>query len=300
MSSCRLALEVVAFTACLLASPAASIAAGDSGADRPKSLDAVLLIDGASSRATVEDVQTQIGPVMRNLHRWNPVTRVGLVVFGDKSDPIQKFALTLMPEKLERFLGDIKLPPSLDPNMNCARALETATSKTDWRHDVRRVVVLLGSFPPDKTEFASLLRMVYEFHKRGGEFDAIDVAALELGRHGPDLWGSEPYSDVVAALMNETRAAYYVLAHSGGGYSQELKKDEQIGQVLVQLLVSGEKSSIPLPPEPPPRFGPIPPAHAEPVPEQITSAADGFSQTDNAVPQEADPGFLDSRSARSK
>jgi len=215
---------------------------------RRKGLDVVLVIDGTGSMSLViQDVKSRMRELVAAIHRLVPTARIGIVVYGGKSEPIQTQPLTLSSAKLETFLATIGAAGGDEWEENVRGGIETATEHMDWRPYAKKVIVIVGDTPPSKEDFAATRQMVREFHVHNGTFNAVDLAMLEHRRFDDALekqvhrdMSRADASSALPAFQRETQLAYQVLVRDGGGAIHSLDSNEQISQ-QVMVLAFGEQ-----------------------------------------------------------
>ena len=97
---------------------------------RRKGLDIVIVIDGTKSMDFVmADVKARMSLLAVRLRRLVPIARVGAVVFGAKSEPLDIQPLTLSTVKLQSFLGSIQAKGGGEWEENTFGAVQTAITK---------------------------------------------------------------------------------------------------------------------------------------------------------------------------
>jgi hypothetical protein len=215
---------------------------------RRTGLDIVLVIDGTGSMSLViRDVKAKMRELVAAVHRMVPNARIGMVVYGGKSDAVQAQPLTLSPAKLESFLGSINAAGGDEWEENVRGGIATAIDQMDWHRYAKKVIVLVADTPPAKDDFAATRQMIAEFRTRDGTFNAVDLTRLEHERFEEafdrQIHGDQGKTHPDAALPQfhrETQLAYQVLTRDGGGAMHSLDSNEQINQ-QVMLLAFGDQ-----------------------------------------------------------
>src|SRR5882672_3361959 len=213
---------------------------------RHKGLDIVIVIDGTKSMDFVmADVKARMTLLAVRLRRLVPIARVGAVVFGAKSEPLDIQPLTLSTIKLQSFLGSIQAKGGGEWEENTFGAVQAAVTKMDWKPYARKVFVLIGDSPPEKTDFAPLVAMLRDFRRNNGTLSVVDVIEEEHMRFEREFWMKEhgEYPKEISPLpqfARQAQLAYRKLAVEGGGSIQRLSRDANIEQ-QVMILVFGDR-----------------------------------------------------------
>ena len=213
---------------------------------RRKGLDIVIVIDGTKSMDFVmADVKARMTLLAVRLRRLVPIARVGAVVFGAKSEPLDIQPLTLSTVKLQSFLGSIQAKGGGEWEENTFGAVQTAIAKMDWKPYARKVIILIGDSPPEKADFAPLVATLHDFKRNNGTLSVVDVIEEEHVRFEREFWMKEhgEYPKEISPLpqfARQAQLAYKMLAVEGGGSIQRLSHDANIEQ-QVMILVFGDR-----------------------------------------------------------
>src|SRR5208282_4740017 len=139
---------------------------------RRKGLDVVLVIDGTGSmQLIIDDVKAKMGQLIHAIHRLVPIARVGIVVFGGKGEKMNVQPLTLNPQKLIDFLGNVHAEGGDEWEEDLAGGVYTAIQKMDWKPYAKKVIVLVGDSPPKKEDFQGVIQAIHEFKSNNGTFN---------------------------------------------------------------------------------------------------------------------------------
>jgi len=213
---------------------------------RHKGLDIVIVIDGTKSMDFVmADVKARMTQLAVRLRRLVPIARVGAVVFGAKSEPLDIQPLTLSTVKLQSFLGSIQAKGGGEWEENTFGAVQTAITKMDWKPYARKVIILIGDSPPEKADFAPLVAALHDFKRNNGTLSVVDVIEEEHVRFEREFWmkehGELPKEiSPLPQFARQAQLAYKMLAVEGGGSIQRLSHDANIEQ-QVMILVFGDR-----------------------------------------------------------
>ena len=213
---------------------------------RRKGLDVVLVIDGTGSmKLIIEDVKARMTQLVRAIHRLVPIARIGVVVYGGKSEPLQIQPLTLSADKLQAFLSNISAQGGSTWEENTIGAVQTAISGMDYKPYAKKVIVLVGDSPPEKKDFEPAIAMIRQFRANNGTFNTVDVTAEEHERFERELYfkvhREEPPSiSPLPAFYQQTRQAFKIMSTVGGGAMRSLSKDVHINQQVL-ILAFGEQ-----------------------------------------------------------
>jgi hypothetical protein len=213
---------------------------------RRKGLDIVIVIDGTKSMDFVmADVKARMTQLAVRIRHLVPIARVGVVVFGGKGDPLDIQPLTLSTAKLQSFLGSIQAKGGGEWEENTFGAVQAAIAKMDWKPYARKVIILIGDSPPEKSDFAPLVTMLHEFRRNNGTLSVVDVVEEEHVRFEREFWMKEhgTYPKEISPLpqfARQAQLAYKKLALEGGGSIQRLSHDANIDQ-QVMILVFGDR-----------------------------------------------------------
>jgi len=213
---------------------------------RRKGLDVVLVIDGTGSmKLIIDDVKAKMVQLIHSIHRLVPIARVGIVVFGGKGTKMDIAPLTLNPQKLVDFLGNLHAEGGDEWEEDLYGGVKNALNNMDWKPYAKKVIVLVGDSPPKKEDFQSVIADIRAFKEKNGTFNTIDVAAEEHERFEREFWlkvhrEEPPKISPLPEFYQQTRAAYKVLANAGGGSMRSLTKDAHINQQVL-ILAFGEQ-----------------------------------------------------------
>jgi hypothetical protein len=213
---------------------------------RRNGLDVVLVIDGTDSmRLVMADVKARMKELVRAIQRLVPTARVGIVVYGGEGEPLDVQPLTLSPAKLDTFLSAIQTKGGGEWEENTYGAMQAAIDWMDWKPYARKVIVLAGDAPPKQDKFAAILELERKFRAENGTVSVVDPTAQEHQRFEHELnIRVHREADTAAAPMpafyQQARAAFAVIAHTGGGELRSLEGDEAINQQVL-IMAFGSK-----------------------------------------------------------
>lgn len=219
---------------------------------RHSGLDLVLVIDGTGSMEYImDDVKSRMKQLVTVVHRLVPVARIGIVVFGGRTEPLSVQPLTRSSSALSGFLDRLIAQNGGEWQEDTFRAVDTAVSKMEWQSSSRRVIVLIGDTPPFAEDYAAVLLLVQKFRDEGGIFNTVDVTDFEHerweiasctdGACGPGYkevyleHRRPPPLNPLPAFYLQTRRAYQLMARVGGGSNEPLSERVQINQQVLNL-----------------------------------------------------------------
>ncbi|HVA80436.1 MAG TPA: vWA domain-containing protein [Candidatus Binataceae bacterium] len=211
------------------------------GTLRRNGLDVVLVIDGTDSmRLVMAEVKARMKELVRAIHRLVPTARVGIVVYGGEGEPLDMQPLTISPAKLDAFLSSIQTKGGGEWEENTYGAMRAAVDRMDWKPYARKVIVLAGDAPPKPDKFAALLEIERKFRAENGSVSVIDPTVQEHQRFEREL-NTRVHRDTriaagpMPAFDQQARAAFAVIAHTGGGELKSLEGDEAVNQQVLML-----------------------------------------------------------------
>ncbi|MGH7815258.1 MAG: vWA domain-containing protein [Candidatus Binataceae bacterium] len=213
---------------------------------RRHGLDVMLVIDGTGSMGLIiGDVKTKMEELVDAVHRLVPIARIGIIVYGGPSDPLQIQPLTLNTQKLIAFLGGVKAVGGGEWSENMLGACQTAVDKMGWKPYAKKVIVLVGDSPPAKEDFSALLQLVRHFKSENGTFNTVDVTPQEHERFERAFYEKvhheePPKISPLPEFDKQTQASFKVLAHAGGGSMKSLIGKGQVNQQVL-ILAFGDQ-----------------------------------------------------------
>jgi hypothetical protein len=205
---------------------------------RRKGLDIVLVIDDTGTMDLImNDVRDRMDELVMAIHRLVPIARVGVVVFGGRSERVDIEPLTISSHRLETFLTGVTGKGKGGSQGDVYAACVTAVNQMNWKPYAKKVIVLVGDSPPRFEDYGPLL-------SQDGTFNTIDVSAEEHERYEREFWlkthnGRPPGESIspLAEFYQDTRETYKMLAAAGGGGMRPLTQNVHINeQVLILAL----------------------------------------------------------------
>jgi hypothetical protein len=215
------------------------------GGLRKTGLDVTLVIDGTGSMSRIiGDVKDKMGQLVLAIHRMVPTARIGLIVFGGRGEPIQVEALTVSPDKLLYFLGNIQARGGGEWQEDTLGAVRTAVNLMGWRSYAKKVIVLVGDTPPFDEDNEPTFEEIRRFRMEDGTFNTVDVTVEEHERFVEDWTHNQgeppPDSGKMPRFYFLAQHAYKAMAAAGGGSWRSLTKDDQINQQVLILAFGTE------------------------------------------------------------
>jgi len=211
---------------------------------RRKGLDIVLVIDDTGTMdLIINDVLDRMDELVMAIHRLVPIARVGIVVFGGRSERVDIEPLTISSHRLQTFLTGIGAKGHGSQG-DVYAACVTAVNQMNWKPYAKKVIVLVGDSPPRFEDYGPLLSLIARFRAQDGTFNTIDVSAEEHERYEREFWlkthnGRPPGESIspLAEFYQDTRETYKMLAAAGGGGMRPLTQNVHINeQVLILAL----------------------------------------------------------------
>jgi hypothetical protein len=211
---------------------------------RRKGLDIVLVIDDTGTMdLIINDVRDRMDELVMAIHRLVPIARVGIVVFGGRSERVDIEPLTISSHRLQTFLSGIRAKGH-GAQGDVYAACVTAVNQMNWKPYAKKVIVLVGDSPPRFEDYGPLLSLIAKFRAQDGTFNTIDVSAEEHERYQREFWlkthnGRPPGESIspLAEFYQDTRETYKMLAAAGGGGMRPLTQNVHINeQVLILAL----------------------------------------------------------------
>ena len=212
---------------------------------RRSGLDVALVIDGTGSmKRIIDDVKGKMRLLILAIHRMVPTTRMGIVVFGGRGEPIQVQPLTISPDVLLNFLNNIRAQNGGAWQEDTLGAVRTAVDRFSWRPMAKKVIILVGDTPPFDEDTGPTLEEVRKLRAENGIFNTVDVTSEEherfLKEYYQEIGISPPKNDKMPDFYLQTRRAYQDMAAAGGGQWRSLTRDQQINQQVLILAFGSQ------------------------------------------------------------
>ena len=215
------------------------------GGLRRSGLDVTLIIDGTGSmNLIIDEVKAKMRQLVLAIHRLVPTTRMAIVVFGGRGEPIQAEPLTLSPDKLLYFLNNIRAQNGGEWQEDTLGAVRTAIDRMGWRPQAKKVIVLVGDTPPFDEDQEPTLEEIRKFRAENGIFNTVDVTVEEhesfVALMAKQLGQVPPKNSPLPGFYFQTQQAFRAMASAGGGSWHSLTKDSQINQQVLILAFGSE------------------------------------------------------------
>ncbi len=211
------------------------------GGLRKTGLDVAIVIDAtASMQHVIDEIKSQAGALVSGIQRLVPIARVGAVAFRDSGDEfvVKWRDLSFHKAKVQAWLDDLQADGGGDYEEAVRQGLEAAIDELSWRRRAKRVIIIVGSSPPHKSDIPAIEALAREFAESGGVISAIDVTKRmhEEYQRNLHIWlhGTEP--DEISPMpefYNEVRASYRSMAENGNGELASLGSDAQLVQQIL-------------------------------------------------------------------
>jgi von Willebrand factor type A domain len=215
------------------------------GGLRRSGLDVALVIDGTGSmKRIIDDVKGKMRLLILAIHRLVPTTRMGIVVYGGRGEPIQVQPLTVSPDVLMAFLNNIRAQNGGAWQEDTLGAVRTAVDRFAWRPLAKKVIILVGDTPPFDEDKEPTLDEIRKLRAENGIFNTVDVTVEEHERFLTEYYreiGLQPPKDNrMPTFYFETQRSYQEMAAAGGGQWRSLTKDQQINQQVLILAFGSQ------------------------------------------------------------
>jgi hypothetical protein len=215
------------------------------GGLRRSGLDVALVIDGTGSmKRIIDDVKGKMRLLILAIHRMVPTTRMGIVVFGGRGEPVDVQPLTISPDVLIHFLNSIRAQNGGTWQEDTLGAVRTAVDRLAWQAPARKVIILVGDTPPFDEDREPTLDEIRKLRAENGIFNTVDVTVEEHERFVQQFYRqiglSPPKDDHMPSFYFETQRAYQEMAAAGGGQWRSLTKDQQINQQVLILAFGSQ------------------------------------------------------------
>ena len=215
------------------------------GGLRRSGLDVALVIDGTGSmKRIIDDVKGKMRLLILAIHRLVPTTRMGIVVFGGRGEPIQVQPLTISPDVLIGFLDNIRAQNGGAWQEDTLGAVRTAVDRLAWRPLAKKVIILVGDTPPFDEDKEPTLDEIRKLRAENGIFNTVDVTVEEherfLQEYYREIGLPPPKNDRMPGFYFDTRGSYQEMAADGGGQWRSLTKDQQINQQVLILAFGSQ------------------------------------------------------------
>ena len=215
------------------------------GGLRRSGLDVALVIDGTGSmKRIIDDVKGRMRLLILAIHRLVPTTRMGIVVFGGRGEPIQVQPLSISPDVLLNFLNNIQAQNGGAWQEDTLGAVRTAVDRLAWRPLAKKVIILVGDTPPFDEDKEPTLEEIRKLRAENGIFNTVDVTVEEhqrfLEEYYRQIGEKQPKSDQMPEFYFETQQAYRNMAAAGDGQWRSLTRDSQINQQVLILAFGSQ------------------------------------------------------------
>jgi von Willebrand factor type A domain len=215
------------------------------GGLRRSGLDVALVIDGTGSmKRIIGDVKGKMRQLILAIHRLVPTTRMAIVVYGGRGEPILEQPLTMSPDTLLYFLNNIQAQNGSAWQEDTLGGVRTAVDRLSWRPLSKKVIILVGDSPPFDEDMEPTLNEIRKLRAENGIFNTVDVTSEEHQRFveemAREIGEDPPKNSPMPEFYFETRRAYQGMAVAGGGQWRSLTRDQQINQQVLILAFGSE------------------------------------------------------------
>ncbi len=215
------------------------------GGLRRSGLDVALVIDGTGSmKRIINDVKSKMRLLILAIHRLVPTTRMGIVVFGGRGEPMQIQPLTVSPDILINFLDNIQARNGGARQEDTLGGVRDAVDRMAWRPLAKKVIILVGDSPPFDEDMGPTLDEIRKLRAENGIFNTVDVTFEEHERFLKEYYRqiglTPPKDSPMPAFYFQTQQAYKAMATAGGGQWRSLTRDQQINQQVLILAFGSQ------------------------------------------------------------
>ena len=215
------------------------------GGLRRSGLDVALVIDGTGSmKRIISDVKGKMRLLILAIHRLVPTTRMAIVVFGGRGEPIQVQPLTVSPDVLINFLENIRAQNGGAWQEDTLGSVRTAVDRLAWQPRAKKVIILVGDTPPFADDKEPTLDEIRKLRAENGIFNTVDVTYEEhqrfLEEYYREIGLPPPKDNRMPGFYFETQKAYQEMAAAGGGQWRSLTRDQQINQQVLILAFGSQ------------------------------------------------------------
>ena len=208
---------------------------------RESGLDVVFVVDATGTMGwVIDEVKDRLRDIVSVIRSLVPIARFGIVAYRDKqgSDFVTKDQpLTFSTLKIQGFINGLSAEGGGDIYEAVQQGLETAIEGSDWRIGARRIIILIGDYPPADNTLEAIVKQVRRFSSAGGVVSTLDVS----DQSNPAVVEAKVGRKVDRAMYrNDSMLNFRIIADAGGGDSATLEGEISITRRLITLIMGSQ------------------------------------------------------------
>ena len=208
---------------------------------RESGLDVVFVVDATGTMGwVIDEVKDRLRDIVSVIRSLVPIARFGIVAYRDKqgSDFVTKDQpLTFSTLKIQGFINGLSAEGGGDIYEAVQEGLETAIEGSDWRIGARRIIILIGDYPPADNTLEAIVKQVRRFSSAGGVVSTLDVS----DQSNPAVVEAKVGRKVDRAMYrNDSMLNFRIIADAGGGDSATLEGEISITRRLITLIMGSQ------------------------------------------------------------
>jgi hypothetical protein len=187
----------------------------------------------------IDEVKSRMQDIVNVIRSLVPIARFGVVAFRDKDSGFitRDQPLTYSTLKVQGFIDQLTAEGGGDIYEAVREGIEVAIEGSDWRIGARRIIILIGDYPPADNQLNSIVNGVRRFASAGGVVSTLDVS----DQSNPAVVEAKVGRKVDRAMYrNDSMLNYRIIADAGGGDSATLEGEISITRRLIILIMGGQ------------------------------------------------------------
>ncbi|MGD9604085.1 MAG: VWA domain-containing protein [Gammaproteobacteria bacterium] len=208
---------------------------------RESGLDVVFVVDATGTMGwVIDEVKDRIRDIVAVIRSLVPIARFGIVAFRDKDESdwvTRDQPLTYSTLKIQAFIDGLEAKGGGDIYEAVDQGIEKAIEGSDWRLGARRIIILIGDYPPADNKLNGIVADVRRFSSSGGVVSTLDVS----DQSNPAVVEAKVGRKVNRAMYrNDSMLNYRIIADAGGGDSATLEGEISITRRLITLIMGDQ------------------------------------------------------------
>lgn len=207
---------------------------------RESGLDVVFVVDATGTMGwVIDEVKDRLRDITTVIRSLVPIARFGVVAFRDKESGFitRDQPLTYSTLKVQGFIDNLTAEGGGDIYEAVGEGLRVAIEGSDWRLGARRIIILIGDYPPDDDDMDSIIRNVRRFSSSGGVVSTLDVSDQSNPAVVEAKVGRKVNRDM---YRNDSMLNYRMISDAGGGDSATLEGEITITRRLITLIMGDQ------------------------------------------------------------